>query len=157
MHLVAEFGSAAHALYASGGRGAGSSNGRGCTPFSAADLDPASALASARQENARLGKRVGETLGERLRRERVFVMAEGGRVLNIGAEAHAVDARGALLSDLDADVVEDDGLPRRPRCLTDGVLELNGRRVAWLDSLEKRVANGDEVRWVEEPLPHVHR
>ena len=32
-----------------------------------------------------------------------------------------------------------------------GHLEINGKRLEWLQSLSTKLLNGDEVRWVEDP------
>ena len=94
-------------------------------------------------------------MGDRLRAERIFVLASGGRVLTVGANDNAVDVREALLRDLEHDagdgaLVTGGGLwldDERAR----GHLEINGKRLEWLQSLSTKLLNGDEVRWVEDP------
>lgn len=123
MHLVAEFGSAAHALYADG-------TSDRLVPQFAPGLETRS---------SRLGAKAGRALGDALRSERVFVVADGGRVLTLGSSAKTCEARDALLEDLrrdDVDAVE-----------LEGPVEVNGRQPGWIESLDTPLANGDEVRW----------
>jgi (p)ppGpp synthase/HD superfamily hydrolase len=122
MHLVAEFGSAAHSLYIDG------SSDRMVPSFSPGN----------ETRTSRLGAKAGRALGDALRSERVFVVAEGGRVLTLGSSAKTCEARGALLEDLRRDEAE---------MQIEGPVEVNGRRPDWIESLDTPLNNGDEVRW----------
>ncbi len=122
MHLVAEFGSAAHSLYIDG------NSDRMVPSFSPGN----------ETRTSRLGAKAGRALGDALRSERVFVVAEGGRVLTLGSSAKTCEARGALLEDLRRDEAEFD---------VNGPVEVNGRRPDWIESLDTPLNNGDEVRW----------
>ena len=92
----------------------------------------------------KLGARAAAALGERLRRDRVFVLADGGRVLQIGASDKAVDARAELLEDLASD-----GVVTR----VEGAVCVNGERPEWVESLQLNLMNGDEVTWERPALP----
>ena len=154
MHLVAEFGSAAHALY-SGARPA---------PVPVAPPPPVEEEAAVEvpgeplegeAESSAIGARLGKSMGDRLRAERIFVLASGGRVLTVGANDNAVDVRKALLRDLEHDAADGALVTGGGLWLDDerarGHLEINGKRLEWLQSLSTKLLNGDEVRWVEDP------
>ena len=165
MHLVAEYGSAAHALYSSKQRHVAPDAASlflaspGVAPSVPDEVPPQTTQTQAQKntqdteplegeaESSALGAQLGESMGARLRAERIFVLASGGRVLTVGANDKAVDVRRALLSDLEEDaLVTGTGL-----WLTDkpnGHLEINGKRLEWLQSLSTTLLNGDEVRWV---------
>mmetsp|Transcript_20203 Transcript_20203/g.52540 ORF Transcript_20203/g.52540 Transcript_20203/m.52540 type:complete len:659 (-) Transcript_20203:27-2003(-) len=123
MHLVAEFGSAAHSLYIDG-------NSERMVP----SFSPGNET-----RTSRLGAKAGRALGDALRSERVFVVAEGGRVLTLGSSAKTCEARGALLEDLRRDEASEFDV--------NGPVEVNGRRPDWIESLDTPLNNGDEVRW----------
>ena len=89
--------------------------------------------------SSRLGAKAGRALGDALRSERVFVVADGGRVLTLGSSAKTCEARDALLEDLRRDDVNAVEL--------EGPVEVNGRQPGWIESLDTPLANGDEVRW----------
>ncbi|KAH8066639.1 hypothetical protein JL722_1092 [Aureococcus anophagefferens] len=132
MHLVAEFGSAAHALY-SGARPA---------PVPVAPPPPREEEAAVEvpgeplegeAESSAIGARLGKSMGDRLRAERIFVLASGGRVLTVGANDNAVDVRKALLRDLEHDAGEGALVTGGGLWLDDerarGHLEINGKRL----------------------------
>lgn len=97
---------------------------------------------------------IGKTLGERLRAERVFILASGGRVLNVKSRrSNAVDAVDALIKDVEADAsgnTSQQAALDKLRRKSSGPIEINGRRVEWLDTLSTKLINGDEIRWVED-------
>ncbi|KAJ1447066.1 hypothetical protein M885DRAFT_542287 [Pelagophyceae sp. CCMP2097] len=188
MHLVAEFGSAAHALYSKGkdedvkdGAAAaaaapalaevapvsgfawptvpGVSRAAPAVSLEAMQLQAADDSLWSRRLDVRLKRRhadghdsalgasLGASLGAKLRSERVFVLARGGRVLTVASQSDAFDVRRALMNDLEMDAGRRGAGYAAQHRNYGGHLAINGRRVEWLQSLETKLLNGDEISW----------
>ena len=105
-------------------------------------------------DSATAGAHFGASLGERLRAERVFVLASGGRVLTVNPRNSAVDVLDALQRDLEADAKRGKTSRvtiRKPL----GPLHINGRRHTYISSLEHKLVTGDEVSWQHGPSSEI--